>query len=190
MQIIKLLDRMLQQQRIKRVRHHIRSEDTVLDFGCFDGQLFKKLGHLMAGGIGIDSDPSIEGCFDGLGENFQFLSGGLELLTRENLPKIDLVVALAVIEHLHETQIREFALRLGSLVEPSGRMLLTIPHPFVDKIVAAGISLHLLAGADFDSHHGLKPLAASNIIDASGWVLKSWKKFQLGLNNEFLFIRS
>jgi len=187
---MKLLDRMLQQQRIKRARHHVRSEDTVLDFGCFDGQLFKTLGHLMAGGIGIDSDPSIKDCFDGLGENFQFLSGGLELLTRENLPKVDLVVALAVIEHLHETQIRDFALRLADLVGPGGRMLLTIPHPLVDKIVDAGISLRLLAGQDIDSHHGLKPLAASNIIESSGWVLKSWNKFQLGLNNEFLFIRS
>ena len=97
---------MLQQQRIKRVRHHVRSEDTVLDFGCFDGQLFKTLGHLMAGGIGIDSDPSIEGCFDGIGENFQFLSGGIELLTRENLPKVDLVVALAVIEAFGQVILR------------------------------------------------------------------------------------
>ena len=55
-QIVKLLDRMLQQQRIKRVRHHVRSEDTVLDFGCFDGQLFKTLGHLMAGGPRNDDD--------------------------------------------------------------------------------------------------------------------------------------
>jgi hypothetical protein len=144
----------------------------------------------MAGGIGVDADPSLEGGFDGLGTNFKFLSGGLELLTRENLPRVDLVVALAVIEHLHETQIREFALKLTDLVAPNGRMLLTVPHPFVDKIVSVGYRLHLLDGQDFDSHHGLEPLAALNIIGSAGWVLKSWKKFQLGLNNELFFIRS
>lgn len=144
----------------------------------------------MAGGIGIDTDPSLGNCFDGLGSNFKFLSGGLELLTRENLPRVDLVVALAVIEHLDETQIREFALKLADLVKPSGQMLLTIPHPLVDKIVDVGISLHLLAGQDIDSHQGLKPLSAMNIIESAGWVLKSWKKFQFGLNNELIFIRS
>ena len=184
------LDRMLQQQRIKRVRPHVRCGDIVLDFGCFDGSLFKTLGHLMGGGIGIDIAPSTENCFDGLGESFQLLTGGLELLTRENLPKVDLVVALAVIEHLDETQIREFAVRLADLVDPSGRMLLTIPHPLVDKILAVGSALRLLAGPDLDRHHGLKPLAASNIIQSSGWVLKSWSKFQLGLNNVFYFERS
>lgn len=144
----------------------------------------------MAGGIGIDTDPSLGNCFDGLGSNFQFLSGGLELLTRENLPRVNLVVALAVIEHLDDTQIREFALKLADIVEPSGQMLLTIPHPLVDKIVDVGISLHLLAGQDIDSHHGLKPLSAMNIIESAGWVLQSWKKFQFGLNNELIFIRS
>ena len=69
-------------------------------------------------------------------------------------------------------------------------MLLTIPHPLVDKIVDVGISLQLLAGQDIDSHHGLKPLSAMNTIESAGWVLKSWKKFQFGLNNELIFTRS
>ena len=82
-----MLDHVLQRQRIRRVRRHIRTGDFVLDFGCNDGRLFRLLGHLMDGGIGIDHEPCSVDNWKGMGENFQFQLGGLELLTPENLPE-------------------------------------------------------------------------------------------------------
>ena len=187
---MKLLDRVLQRLRIRRVRRHIRAGDIVLDFGCNDGRLFRLLGHLMAGGIGIDHEPCSVDNWKGMEENFQFQLGGLELLTRENLPRVNLVTALAVVEHLQEEQIREFARRLAELIEPNGRILLTIPHPMVDHIVHLGMALKLLSGVSIDDHHGLDPHIASNLIENEGWHLERWTRFQFGLNNEMLFTRT
>ncbi len=187
---LKLLDRALQRLRIRRVRRHIRTGDIVLDFGCNDGRLFRLLGHLMAGGIGIDHEPCSVDNWKGMEENFQFQLGGLELLTRENLPQVNLVAALAVIEHLQEWQISEFAQRLAELIEPNGRILVTIPHPMVDQIVHLGIALKLLSGVSIDDHHGLDPRTARNLIENEGWRLEHWKRFQFGLNNEMLFTRT
>jgi 2-polyprenyl-3-methyl-5-hydroxy-6-metoxy-1,4-benzoquinol methylase len=187
---LKLLDCVLQRLRIRRVRRHIRSGDIVLDFGCNDGRLFQQLGHLMAGGIGIDHEPCSGDIWKGMEENFQFQLGGLELLTRENLPQVNLVTALAVVEHLQEGQISEFARRLAELIEPNGRILLTIPHPMVDHIVHLGMALKLLSGVSIDDHHGLNPHTAKDLIEKEGWHLEHWTRFQIGLNNEMLFFRT
>jgi 2-polyprenyl-3-methyl-5-hydroxy-6-metoxy-1,4-benzoquinol methylase len=187
---LKFLDRVLQRQRIRRVRRHIRAGDVVLDFGCNDGRLFQSLGHLMDGGIGIDHEPCSADNWKGMGENFQFQLGGLELLTPENLPRVNLVTALAVVEHLQEAQIREFARRLAEFIEPNGRILLTIPHPMVDHIVHLGMALKLLSGVSIDDHHGLDPHTAKDLIEKEGWHLEHWTRFQCGLNNEMLFSRT
>jgi len=170
---LKLLDRALQRLRIRRVRRHIRSGDIVLDFGCNDGRLFHLLGHLMDGGIGIDHEPCSVDIWKGTEENFQFQLGGLELLTRENLLQVNLVTALAVVEHLQEWQISEFARRLAELIEPNGLILVTIPHPMVDHIVHLGIALKLLSGESIDDHHGLDPRTARNLIENERWRLEA-----------------
>jgi hypothetical protein len=40
------------------------------------------------------------------------------------------------------------------MISPNGRLIITIPHPFVDKILDVLIFLHLIEGQEIEAHHG------------------------------------
>ena len=76
-------------------------------------------------------------------------------------------------------------------LRPGGRLILTVPSPAVDPI------LHVIQRAglgDRDTmhlheHHGFKASETPQIFEQAGFTLIAHRRFELFLNNLFVFAR-
>jgi len=177
---MRLADRLLRRWRIARAAGWVRPGDRLLDVGCYDRSLIDAVGDRIGSAVGIDAvaEP---------GE-----TGGVRIV-RGSFPKdldaepgrFDCVTALAVLEHVDAPD--AFAAACHRLLAPGGRVVLTVPHPFVDRIVDALIALRLADGMDFDEHHGFDVGQTRPIFERAGFRTVAAKTFQLGLNRLFVF---
>ena len=102
-----------------------------------------------------------------------------------NAGTFDCITALAVLEHVEDPE--AFAAACRDLLRPGGRAVLTVPHPFVDRIVDALIFLRLADGMDFEEHHGFDVSETGPIFERAGLASVARESFQLGLNRLFVF---
>ena len=179
---MKALDRFLQEWRIAKIRHYIPAGSTVLDVGCADGVLFKRLAGSIRDGIGIDPD---------LAESVQI--GDCRLIAGnfpDDVPHaklFDAITMLAVVEHVpHEQQI-EWAHACDRLLKPGGHLLITTPSPFVDPILDVLRFARLIDGMSLEQHYGFDPRLVAPTFTVGDLRLVKARKFQLGLNNVFVF---
>jgi hypothetical protein len=73
-----------------------------------------------------------------------------------------------------------------NLLKPKGRVIVTVPSPQVDYILEILLKLKLIDGMSLEEHYGFKP-SDTEIIFSKGFKLIKKKKFQLGLNNLYVF---
>jgi 2-polyprenyl-3-methyl-5-hydroxy-6-metoxy-1,4-benzoquinol methylase len=183
---VRFLDRLLQGWRITKAVAHIESADHVLDVGCHRGELFDRLEHTRITGLGIDSE-SIPKVASG---RFEFVKG----VFPDDLPvqsrPFDAVCALAVLEHVPNSELGDFINAMRESVKPGGTAILTVPSPLVDKILDVLIWLHLANGMEAEQHHGFDVGTVIPLFVEAGFSLVEHRKFQLGLNNLFVFRRS
>lgn len=92
---------------------------------------------------------------------------------------------LAVLEHIpaREALARECA----RVLRPGGRVVITVPKPAVDRILAVLLSLRLIHGMSLEQHEGYDVRRTSPIFEAAGLRLLRRRTFQLGLNCLFVF---
>ena len=179
---MKLIDRVLQRWRIAVAAPWIPAGAQVLDVGCADGALFTVLHGRIAGGVGIDPDaPSLE-------------RSGVRLV-RGRFPddapdqRFDAITMLAVIEHLPESSYTAVGEAAARLLRDGGRLIATVPEPAVDRIVHLLQRLRLAAGMSLHEHHGFATARTRAIFEPAGFTLLRHRRFQLGLNNLFVFER-
>ena len=173
---------MLQRWRIAVAAPWIPRGARVLDVGCADGALFAVLHGKITGGVGIDPDvqPSEHA-------GVRLVRG----LFPDDAPdeRFDAITMLAVIEHLpaagHATVGAAAARRLSA----GGRLIVTVPEPAVDRIVDLLQRLRLADGMSLHEHHGFKTAATRAIFEPAGFRLIRHRRFELGLNNLFVFER-
>jgi 2-polyprenyl-3-methyl-5-hydroxy-6-metoxy-1,4-benzoquinol methylase len=181
---MKPLDRFLQNWRIDVVAPHLKPADHILDIGSFDGALARRV-KTFGGYVGIDpeADPArshgdvrlIRGVFpDDFAERRQF----------------DVITMLAVLEHVPAERLAAFAVACAERLKPGGRLLLTVPHPFVDRILDVLTFLKILDGMETEAHHGFDVERTGAVFAAAGFRLTERRRFQLGLNNFFAFQKS
>jgi len=72
------------------------------------------------------------------------------------------------------------------MLSDNGQLIVTVPHPFVDKILEGLMLLKLIDGQALEEHHGFDPKSLVTLL-AKHLQLKSRKTFQFGLNNLFVF---
>lgn len=184
---MKAIDRLL---RAWRTRVALKSAPpamrSVLDIGCGDdGYLLRRLDAAKREGL----DPTLVGeCQEpGLCLAKGYFPGDL---TRLGLTgPYDAIFSLAVFEHLADEDLHSARAALPDLLNPGGRLIVTVPHPFVDRILDVLMFFRLIDGQAVEEHHGFDPAHLADL--ASDRIrLVSRSSFQLGLNNLFVFERT
>src|SRR5689334_14848580 len=177
---MKAIDRLLQRWRISKARPYVAPGARVLDIGCADGELFRRIPNVGAG-IGIDPDlpPSTPPL-----ANAVLFRG----LFPESLPghgPFDVITLLAVLEHVPADAQGPLAMECARHLKPGGYLVITVPSPFVDHILAVLRFLKLIHGMALEQHYGYDPKQTATLFAVGGLQLIRARRFQLGLNNLF-----
>ncbi|MEY4917744.1 MAG: hypothetical protein RL616_1657 [Verrucomicrobiota bacterium] len=184
---MKAADRFLQRWRIRKVSAELAPGARILDIGSADGALFAALGaNVGAGSLGVDPTLSapitVNGC--------RLLPGFFPEAVPPGTPPFDAITMLAVLEHFPPAAYD--ALRTGceKFLKPGGKLLITVPSPAVDHILAVLKFLRLVDGMSLEEHHGYEVAQTGEIFPPPKFRLLRRKTFQLGLNNFFVFERT
>lgn len=184
---MKQLDKFIRNWRVKvALKNKPLIMDNVFDIGCDDGYLLQKLSYTTKRQDGIDPRLTTSS----IGQNSEIKQGFFPSSIEAHQMKgtYDAIFALAVFEHFTENDIKQSASVISKMLSPKGRLILTVPHPFVDKILDVLLSLRLIEGQALEEHHGFDPEELLNYFSTSLKLVKR-SKFQLGLNNVFVFER-
>lgn len=176
------LDLALQGWRVAKARPYLPAGGRVLDLGTGDGALFRR-----TGAVGVGLDPELP--------DDAVAPAGVTLLRcrfpddADRLPggPFDAAVALAVVEHVPDGGLPAWARALERLLVPGGLLVLTVPSPRVDQLLHVLMALRLVDGMQAHEHHGFVPGDLHGVFTAPQWELVRHRRFQLGLNNLFVF---
>lgn len=175
---MKPLDVLLAEWRIRRARAFIPPRAAVLDIGCFDGRTLAKLDDAR---LRVGIDPSVPLARDGVhADGVLWFRGTFPDERVRAAGPFDCVVALAVIEHVHD--LAGFLAHAHDCLRPGGRLVMTMPHPRVDDILEVLLRLRLVDGMSVEEHHGVTVEAVRDALSQAGFVGRFERRFQLGLN--------
>jgi 2-polyprenyl-3-methyl-5-hydroxy-6-metoxy-1,4-benzoquinol methylase len=184
---MKAIDKFLRYWRVKvALNNGPKSMTSVFDIGCDDGYLLRKLAPVTSKQDGID--PRL--CIEGIGNISKVKKGFFpaSIEAEQMNGSYDAIFALAVFEHFTEVDIRESASVISKMLSDEGRLVVTVPHPFVDKILDVLMWLRLIDGQALEEHHEFNPETLLSYFSESLKLVKR-QKFQFGLNNIFVFER-
>lgn len=176
------LDRWLQCRRIDQARPYIRFGTRVLDIGSAEGALFIRLRARIGEGVGVD--PALDRPVEGPG--YRLLPGrfpdGLE-----GAQPFDAITMLAVLEHIPEGALAAVSRSCAELLKPGGRLIITVPSPQVDRLLHWLMRWGFVDGMSAHEHHGFDVRMTPALFSREGFRLVVARRFQLGLNNLFVF---
>ncbi len=176
---MKALDRILQAWRIAKALPYVRTGARLLDVGCFDLALLRKARPRVSRAVGID--PLAEPV---TGE-IQVVQGTLPHGHPFGSEQFDCITMLAVLEHVSD--VPALAAECRHLLAPGGRVVLTVPHPLVDRVLDVLARLRLIDGMSLDEHHGFERSATAPAFESAGLALVRRRLFQFGLNCLYVF---
>jgi SAM-dependent methyltransferase len=180
---MKPLDRILQRWRIMVAGRHIPSGARVLDIGCGDGGLFRRLKHRIREGIGIEPTLAAsrrEG-------PYWLMAGEFPDRRLEAEAPFDAITMLAVLEHFPDEALDAVSRSCASLLKPGGRLVITVPSPQVDVLLHWLVRWRLLDGMAAHQHHGYDVRQTPTLFARAGLTPVVARRFQFGLNNLFVF---
>jgi SAM-dependent methyltransferase len=181
---MKAIDRLLQAWRIEKSRRYIRPGARILDIGSADGALFRLLRISDERSTGID--PTLEK--NTFVNNVPLIAGHFP----KDMPSVepfDVITMFAVLEHFPEWQYENLKLGCAQFLKPGGLLLITVPSPKVDVVLAALKYLRLIDGVSFEQHHGFAIDLVTAIFSPEYFRQDEHTTFQFGLNHLFIFSR-
>jgi 2-polyprenyl-3-methyl-5-hydroxy-6-metoxy-1,4-benzoquinol methylase len=180
---MKAVDRLLQRWRIAKARPFMSKGARVLDVGCADGVLFQHLGSHIGELVGIDPDlpQSVER------DRCKLIAGKFPGSLAETEKPFDAITMLAVLEHIPLEYQRQWAVACGRLLKPGGHLIITVPSPIVDRILAILKGLRLIDGMSLEQHYGFEPRSVPSLFATAQLELAKAERFQWGCNNLFVF---
>lgn len=180
---MKKFDIFLQKKRILQTVPFIRNGCSILDIGCSDGALFRFYNKKGIEFTGIGIDPDIND--DIPDKNYSLIKASFPDIRIQE--KFDVITVLAVLEHIACNKLEDFIKACRDRLNPDGKIILTVPHPFVDHLLWLLMFLRLLDGMEAGQHHGFDMKSAVKLFKKYGFEKVCHKTFQLGLNNLFVF---
>ena len=177
------LDLFLQRWRIRKAIPYIKQGAKVLDIGCWDGVLFRMLGEKLGYGVGIDPLITPEKT-----ANYALYEGYFpQDLPEADAKGFDAITMLAVLEHIPAEILEGFVKACYDSLHIGGVIIITVPDTKVDYIISLLQFLRLSTATSFEEHYGYDIRQTRPILEKAGFQLVKHKKFQLGLNNLFVF---
>ncbi len=99
--------------------------------------------------------------------------------------RFDVITLLAVVEHIPENKLHKVVDSCWNHLKPGGRVIITAPHPFVDKILDVLKLFRIIKGLSLEEHHGLNPEVLPDVF--CRWKLIKKERWELGCNYLFIF---
>ena len=183
---MKRVDVILQNWRIDKAASWIPPQARLLDVGCADGALFHRLRSLLGtGGVGIDHDlPETRILHDAT-----LYPGDFPHDLPDDVGMFDAITMLAVLEHVPSAEQPSLGAACAKHLRPGGRLILSVPSALVDPILDVMKAVRLIDGMSLEEHHGFDVNATPAVFSSAGFRLLRRERFQLGLNNLFVFER-
>ena len=153
----------------------------VLDVGCADGAMFRQCPDL-ADGVGIDPDVK-----ERLNIGANLLVPGLFPADLPDERAFDAITMLAVLEHIPLEAQAVLARDCAVHLKPGGYLIITVPSPLVDHILAILRAVRLIDGMSLEQHYGFDVAMTRPTFESAGLKLVKQGRFQAGLNNLFVF---
>jgi SAM-dependent methyltransferase len=150
----------------------------VLDIGSADGALFRALGGRIRDSVGIDPNTSAV-----QGHGFRLIRGHFPADIGD-AGSFDVIVALAVLEHVPVADQPDFAATCHRLLTPGGRLIITVPSPSVDHIVRVLQWLRIAEGIEIHQHYGFEPSQTVPLFRSAGFTVARTRSFELGLKGQ------
>jgi len=166
--------------RMNAVAPYINGTDYILDVGTADGAFFRYFNNVA--GIGIDPDPKIEY----IRENVTIIKDTFPSYTLKNR-NFNAIVMLAVLEHIQEKNLNTISKNCRSFLKTNGLVLITVPSKKVDLILKVLKKLGIVDAETLHQHYGFDVKKVEEIFNPRYFKLLVKRKFQLGLNNLFVF---
>jgi 2-polyprenyl-3-methyl-5-hydroxy-6-metoxy-1,4-benzoquinol methylase len=176
------MDRWIQRQRINQVIRKIPYGSSVLDIGCFHGELFQAMGERLKVGFGMD--PLLQQPVEK--PRYKLLKG---IFPEDwNLKtELDCITLLAVFEHFPSESQKPAAKKIFDLLQPGGLVILTVPSKKIDRLLNILHRAGLIHGMSLEEHYGFNPADTIDIFESAGFKLIKHLTFQFGFNNLFVF---
>jgi SAM-dependent methyltransferase len=177
------LDRALQNVRVRTVKPFIGAGARILDVGCADGMLYRQVrpSHY----VGIDPDAP----HTAPAANARFIRDTFPTAQLDPAERFDVIVMMAVLEHVPRETQQEVAQACAAHLEPNGVLAITVPSTAVDGIIDLLKRASLLDGMREDQHYGFNPHSTPSVFEPHGFRLQRHRRFELGLNHLFVFER-
>lgn len=173
------LERFLAQQRTKRVRALVQGR-TVLDFGC--GAKAWAARELQPRCRRIDGvEPTVA---SGVVHGIQVVNRLEQLRHRD----YEVVIALAVFEHLHPNRLQRVLHQLHAITVPEALILATVPTPLARPVLELlSYRLRLIDPSQIRDHKVYyDDLWLLEILNDTPFKLQRYCTFQLGMNSFFV----
>ena len=181
------LDRILQNWRVDKASKYIIPGMKVLDLGSCDGVLFARHGGCGPGSMGIDPVLAADVRTP---SGFHLRRGFFPQDMPDDAGRFDAVVMLAVLEHFPNDLHSVLADGIARHLRPGGLLIITVPSAVVDHILELLAALRLIHGMSLEEHHGYEVSQTANIFGPPRFRLLKRQRFQLGMNNLFVFERT
>jgi 2-polyprenyl-3-methyl-5-hydroxy-6-metoxy-1,4-benzoquinol methylase len=176
------LDDLLARWRTALAFKEIPADSRVLDVGCGGGLLLRRAAEKGMIGFGIDRTAPAQ-----VVPQVTFFEGSFPSDLPEGFGDFDAITALAVLEHIPAEELPIFLSALRQCLAPDGRIILTVPSHHVDAVLHFLIAMRVLDGMSHEEHHGFRVQEVVPMFESAGFRLVRHRRFQLGLNNLFVF---